>query len=213
MQVFKDKKKYEDYIRVLVNSMTSDTFEFLNGFEDEKGLEYLAKVTDVKLRKKIMKTLNCIDKDMTEMPRQDETYRKLSYFLKAGILYGEYFEYTKDLTPEAISTLLTDNTFSMNDEMTKNYITILASNELLTYIRENYQPGEKDEIMFAITGHYDEEPFDVNDRKRVFEFQKDIILRLEQDKEKYINEVPTYADLAEEVWRSINERERLKKWI
>lgn len=211
MQVFKNQKKYEDYIRVIVNSMTSDTFEFLNGFEHERGLKYLTRIKDEKLRKKVIKTLDFIDKDMTEVPRQDETYRKLSYFLKAGILYGEYFEYTKDLTPEAISTLLTDNVFSMNNEMTINYITILANNELLTYIRKNFKPGEKDEIMFAITGHYDKEPFDVENKKQLLEFQKNIILKLEEDKEKYINEVPTFADLAEEVWKSIDESERLKR--
>lgn len=211
MLVFKGKKTYEDYIKTIANNMTSDTFEFLSGFENERGLKYLFQTYDIKKQQKIMKTLSCIDKDMTEEPRKDEMYKKLSYFLKAGILFEEYAEYLINLTPEAISTLLTENTFSMNDEMTRKYIAILSDNDFLMYLRNNYKIGELDDIMLAITNHYDKDPFDIYDSKLVKNFQRTTRVRLVYEKDKYINEVPTYSDLAYALWHSEQETGGKKK--
>lgn len=211
MQVFKGKKTYEEYIRAIANGMTSDTFEFLSGFENERGLEYLTREYNIKKQKKIMRTLSCIDKDLTEIPRQNEMYRKLSYFLKVGIIFKEFDEYLINLTPEAIATLITENTFSMNDNMTRKYIAILADNDFLMYLRNTYKKGELDEIMLAITGHYDKDPFDIYDSRMVKHFQRMARVKLTYEKDKYINEVPTYSDFADELWQREQENGGMKK--
>lgn len=203
MLAFKGKETYEEYVRVIGNGMTSDTFEFLRGAENERGFSYLVSIKDEKLRKKIMKTLATVDKDMDTFPKKDEMYRKLTFFLKVGILFQEYPEYMKELTPEAISTLATDNHFSMEEEA-KKYVPLLSGNDFLLALRKEYRDGERDEIMFAITQHYDKDSFDVSEKEKVKEFQERELKRLRTDKKEFLSDVMSFSDLAELVLNRLN---------
>lgn len=203
MLAFKGKETYEEYVRVIGNGMTSDTFEFLSGAENERGFSYLVSIKDEKLRKKIMKTLATVDKDMDTFPKKDEMYRKLTFFLKVGILFQEYPGYMKGLTPEAISTLTIDNHFSMEEEA-KKYVPLLSENEFLLALRKEYRDGERDEIMFAITQHYDKDSFDVSEKEKVKEFQERELKRLRTDKKEFLSDVMSLSDLAEFVLNQLN---------
>lgn len=205
MLAFKNKKTYEEYIRVIGNGMTSDTFEFLRGAENQRGFDYFIAIKDEKLKKKIIKTLERVDKDLDTFPKQDEMYRKLTFFLKVGILFGEYFEYMDKLSPEAISTLATDNHFSMEEEATK-YVPLLSNNDFLLALRHEIKDGERDEIMFGITQHYDKEPFDIKNEQKLNEFRNNELEKLRIDKSTFMSDVMSFSDLAAVVLEKLNMR-------
>lgn len=186
MLSFSNKTKYEEFVRTIGNGMKSDTFEFYSGFVHERGLYYLVACKDKEMQKKIMATLKTVDRDLNFTGEKDGMYRKLSYFLKVGIFFGEYTDNAKVLSPEAISTLLTGTYFAM-DESDSKYITLFTNNDMLLYLRNNYTNPEN--VLFAMEQHYDNSPFDVTNEEETE------IFRLNEMKKLKLNEKAFFTDV------------------
>lgn len=199
MLVFSGKNTYEEFIREIGNGMTSDTFESDYGFPHINGFDYLASIKDEILQKKVMEALKFVDRELDFSKKNNEMYKKLSYFLKVGILFGEYGEYISLLSPFSISTLVTESFISFSDEEAKKHIPVCANEELLTYVRKKCEYREITDILFAVCQHYDQRPFDVRDSSLLEKFQQNELDRLKENKEDFFSGVKSVQDIAQEL--------------
>ena len=199
MLVFKGKNSYEEFVRAIGNGMTSDTFEAGYGFAHIKGFDYLVSIRDKADQDKIMNTLRLVDKELNFSRKNDEMYKKLTFFLKVGILFGEYRRYMEDLSPLSISTLATESLISFRDEEAKRYIPVCANEELLSYVAKEFEYADVMNILYAVCQHYDHNPFDVNDEKELKKFQKNELKRLKANQEEFLSDAKSFQDLASEV--------------
>ncbi len=205
MLSFSNKTKYEEFVRTIGNGMRSDTFEFYSGFVHERGFYYLVACQNKEMQEKIMEVLKTVDKDLNFAKEKDGMYRKLTYFLKAGIFFGEHTDYAELLSPKAIATFLTETYLAM-DETDSKYITLLADNDMLLYLRDNYANPEK--VLLAMEQHYDNNPFDVENKDKVKEFRANEIERLKTDEKEFFSDVKTIDQL---YYEAIQEKERVCK--
>lgn len=194
MQVFKGKKKYEDFVRVIGNGMKSDTFEFDQGMPNEIGFKYLVSFDDSVIQNKVINTLKTVDSDMDDVPKEDGMYRKLSFFLKVGIIFGKYYDRVKDLSPLAISTLVTQSHFSLTDE--GHYVALFSDEDMLLSIRSICNGMDINDIFLAVMQHYDMNPFDINDEQKLREFRSSEMSKYKDDREAFFENVICYKDLA-----------------
>lgn len=205
MLSFSNKTKYEEFVRTIGNGMRSDTFEFYSGFVHERGFYYLVACQNKEMQEKIMEVLKTVDKDLNFAKEKDGMYRKLTYFLKAGIFFGEHTDYAELLSPKAIATFLTETYLAM-DETDSKYITLLADNDMLLYLRDNYANPEK--VLLAMEQHYDNNPFDVENKDKAKEFRANEIERLKADEKEFFSDVKTIDQL---YYEAIQEKERVCK--
>ena len=205
MLSFSNKTKYEEFVRTIGNGMRSDTFEFYSGFVHERGFYYLVACQNKEMQEKIMEVLKTVDKDLNFAKEKDGMYRKLTYFLKAGIFFGEHTDYAELLSPKAIATFLTETYLAM-DETDSKYITLLADNDMLLYLRDNYANPEK--VLLAMEQHYDNNPFDVENKDKAKEFRANEIERLKTDEKEFFSDVKTIDQL---YYESIQEKESVCK--
>lgn len=205
MLSFSNKTKYEEFVRTIGNGMRSDTFEFYSGFVHERGFYYLVACQNKEMQEKIMEVLKTVDKDLNFAKEKDGMYRKLTYFLKAGIFFGEHTDYAELLSPKAIATFLTETYLAM-DETDSKYITLLADNDMLLYLRDNYANPEK--VLLAMEQHYDNSPFNVENKDKVKEFRANEIERLKTDEKEFFSDVKTIDQL---YYEAIQEKERVCK--
>ncbi len=202
MLSFKDAKNYEDFIKIIGDGIArKDSFEFYFGSPNERGFRYLISFTDGKLQKKVMKTLKTIDSNMDGVVYQDEMYRKLTYFLKVGIAFSEYEEYMADLSTEAISTLLTNTYFSMDDEA-RIFIPLFGNNHFLLFLRNSFSEDLREDIFFAMEQHYEKNPFDVSNPLLLDEFRKKEITRLTSNQSEFFKDVIRVGDFAFESFKN-----------
>ena len=197
MLVFKDKKDYYDFVRVIGEGMKSDSLEFCGGMSNYKGFEYLAKMDDCKKKSKIMAVLRRIDVDLNDAPRQNDMFKKLSYFLKVGILFGENYNDIEKLSANALATLVTESSFSFENE--KKYISLLSDETLLLKIRNIADLTDKYDMVFAIIQHYDANSFDIQDEEKLKAFRNSEIARFEKNREEYFSDVVRFDDLVNQV--------------
>lgn len=203
MLVFNGMKTYEEFVRAIGNGMTSDTFEAGYGFAHIKGFDYLTSIRDRSDQDKIMNSLKLVDKELNFSKKNNEMYKKLTFFLKVGILFGEYRRYMEELSPLSISTLVTESLISFRDDEAKSYIPICANEELLSYVANECEYADVTNILYAVCQHYDQNPFDINDEKKLKKFQKNEIKRLKANQEEFLSDAKTFEDLASEVSRTM----------
>lgn len=201
MLIFKNKKTYEEFIRAIGNGLTSDTFEGMAGFPNLKGFEYLVSIRDKTLQSKVMRTLKFVDQELNYSRTSDEMYKKIEFFLKVGILYGEYNKYMSNLTPLLISTLATELLIPFYSEYAKNYIPVCASKEFLEHIRKNCQYPEYEDALSAVCEHYDERPFDVEDKEKLKAFQQNELNKFLESKKNFLADAKSLSEVAKEVFR------------
>lgn len=199
MLVFKEKKTYDEFVREIGNGMTSDTFEAGYGFPHLRGFDYLVSVWDKNDQKKIMDTLKLVDRELDFSKKDNEMYKKLSFFLKVGILFGEYSKYMYDLSASSISTIVTESLISLDDEEAKKYVPVCANDELLSYVGKECEYSKQTDILYAICQHYDQNPFDIADEKALKRFQQNELKRLKTNQDEFFQGVKSFQDLASEV--------------
>ena len=197
MAIFKELNNYEEFVSIIKDGMKMKTFESLCGYPNERGLAYLVKFSGDK--KKAMSFLRKVDIDLDDYNPDNSMYRKLTFFLRTGILLGECEEYVVKLNAACFSTLVVDGTFSTHEEDLEKYVPLLSDNDLLSYLRETFSDKERDEIFLAMCQHYDKEPFDVKDEKKILEFRKNEIETLTKNKDKFFEGVKSRVMLNEEI--------------
>ena len=92
------------------------------------------------------------------------------------------------------------------DETDSKYITLLADNDMLLYLRDNYANPEK--VLLAMEQHYDNSPFNVENKDKVKEFLANEIERLKTDEKEFFSDVKTIDQL---YYEAIQEKERVCK--
>lgn len=208
MLVFKGKEKYEDFITFIGENMKSTTIEFSMGMPNISGFNYLTTIKDDKTRKKVINALKKVDSDMDDGPTHDETFKKISYFLKVGILYGKYYRYVEKLSTSSIATLATESSFSFEDN--KEYIELLSSEELLQMVRNTVDLTDKNDIIPAIITHYEKNPFPLDDYEKLNKFRKDEMEKFKSDKDLFFSDVVRFDELVENILYGKNEEGRSK---
>jgi len=196
MLVFKELDNYEEYISVIKEGMQKKTFESLCGYPNERGFYHLVNFSGNK--KKAISFLRKVDTDLGDY-HDDSMFRKLTFFLRTGILLGEYEKYVINLNAACFSTLVVDGTFSTEKEDLEKYVPLFSDNDLLNYLRESFSEKERDEIFLAMCQHYDKEQFDVNDERKILEFRRNEINTLTENKDKFFEGFKSRAMLNEEM--------------
>lgn len=203
MHVFKGKERYKEFVRVIGNGIKSDTFEFSKGMPNELGFKYLVSFNDPGIQNKVINTLKKVDSDMDDVPSQDGMYRKLSFFLKVGIIFGKYYDYVKDLSPLALSTLVTESHFSLIDE--GQYVALFSDEDMLLSIRSIRNGMDKNDIFLAVAQHYDMNPFDISDEQKLKEFRISEMNKYKDNREAFFENVVRYKDLANIIIKEMEE--------
>lgn len=177
MKVFKDCVNYDDYVRVIGNGLTSETFEFKHfqcahmwGFDALRNMEE-------KRKSKVIEVLKYVDAKGTETPNKNEINKKETSFLKVGLFAKNYPAIFDSMSVDDLNFLITEG-LSYCDERDLNYVAIFAHHDLLDEIRKDNFPGN---LFFGITQWYDNNPFDITSIKKTSKFVNDMIKRIKTD--------------------------------
>jgi len=211
MQAFSKCKNYDDYLRVIYNSIE----ENISYQKDNKeGLIKLLKANETS-KKKIMQLMKLIDQEFSfNGSKSNEMFKKIDYLLVIGYFEQDYNELFMKLSIEDLYTLITGEYSSIND-YNKNLLPIFSNEQLLKVIRIDNQKKKIEhntnlfdvcDYFFMIRQHYDKNKFDINDKEKKDEFIYKMICKIHD------NELHDGVKNMLEFWNS-KEMDEIRKTI
>lgn len=182
MQAFSKCISYEDYLKVISNTM-------INGIKynetNESSYASLALIKDKDTQDKMIKIMNHIDRTLSfNGSRGDEMWKKIDYFLALGVYYFLLKEKFNNLSENAIYTLIMGDCSSITPK-NKEMILLLSDEELLDSIYKQNESKNSTlfdyiNIFFMIHEHFDKNPFDLNNKDLCDKFIKEMTKKINE---------------------------------
>lgn len=202
MLVFKGSEEYSSFVRIIKDALLSnETYEARKKFPNVRGALYLSELSDEQIQKEAMDVLTKIDEAMdTKSAKNDNLINnKLSFFLEAGIAFGEHYDMFSSVNASSKAEMILSCPILWADkEDAAKYLPLFCDDKFILLLKQKYF-GDIPEIMLAMKERYDSLSFPTTDRAKVLAFRKSEIAKLEADKEKFLSDVPSYSDIAIEV--------------
>jgi len=173
MQAFSNCKSYNDYINIVKESINNGVKYYdLN----EKGLESLESIEELKDKSKIIKVMNLVDNNFSFKGKKDnEMNKKINYLLSLGVFLNDYRGKFDELSANSIYTLIIGGFSSFNEENIP-YLNVFSNEKLLSMIyNKNEFWFDIQDVFFMIKQHYDK----LENKDNLIKFRNDMSSKIE----------------------------------